>query len=120
MGGKRKKLGDVCKTGSVAQHPCNQRVITLGGTVPWLLSGEVSQGDVTEKQNFITQKGRKIPLRECSQRQLILVAMMGYLVVGILRYESRRQSGGLRESYRTNYRSRVPVLLLPVDRRMNW
>lgn len=84
------RLGDVCKTGSGATPLRSRKDYYDGGNVPWLLSGEVAQGEVTKATNFITE----LALKETSVKMFppgtVLVAMYGATAgeVGILRFAS--------------------------------
>jgi type I restriction enzyme S subunit len=61
-----------------------------GGTIPWLLSGEVSQGEIFEAKNFITEFGLKNSSAKLFPPNTVLVAMYGATAgqVGILRFEA--------------------------------
>ena len=59
MGWEIKKLGEVCETGAGGTPLKTHKDYYEGGTIPWLLSGEVSQGEIFEAKNFITEKGLK-------------------------------------------------------------
>ena len=61
-----------------------------GGTIPWLLSGEVSQGEIREAANFITRMGLENSSAKVFPRNTVLVAMYGATAgqVGILRFEA--------------------------------
>lgn len=85
-----KKLGDVCKTGSGGTPLKAKKDYYEGGTIPWLLSGEVSQGDVWAATNFITQKGLDNSSARVFPKDTVLVAMYGATAgqVGILRFEA--------------------------------
>ncbi|MCO6482811.1 MAG: restriction endonuclease subunit S, partial [Flavobacteriales bacterium] len=84
------RLGDVCKTGSGSTPLRSRKDYYEGGNVPWLLSGEVAQGEVTKATNFITE----LALKETSVKMFppgtVLVAMYGATAgeVGILRFPS--------------------------------
>lgn len=85
-----KKLGDACKTGSGGTPLKAKKDYYEGGTIPWLLSGEVSQGDVWAATNFITQKGLENSSARVFPKDTVLVAMYGATAgqVGILRFEA--------------------------------
>ncbi len=85
-----KKLGDVCLTGSGGTPLKSRKEYYDGGTIPWLVSGEVSQGDIRKATNFITQKGLKNSSAKVFPRNTVLVAMYGATAgaVGILRLEA--------------------------------
>lgn len=85
-----KKLGEVCKTGSGSTPLKNHKDYYEGGTIPWLLSGEVSQGEIFESKNFITQKGLDNSSAKLFPPNTVLVAMYGATAgqVGILRFEA--------------------------------
>lgn len=61
-----------------------------GGAIPWLLSGEVGQRDITVAQNFITEAGLKGSSAKLFPANSVLVAMYGATAgeVGILRIEA--------------------------------
>jgi type I restriction enzyme S subunit len=81
-------LGDVCKTSSGGTPLKAKREYYENGTIPWLLSGEVSQGDVLEARNCITQKGLENSSAKVFPENTVLVAMYGATAgqVGILRF----------------------------------
>jgi len=83
-----KKLGEVCKTGSGATPLKSRKDFYEGGTVPWLLSGEVSQGAISTASNFITEKALKETAAKLFPENTVLVAMYGATAgqVGILRF----------------------------------
>jgi type I restriction enzyme S subunit len=83
-----KKLGDVCKTGSGGTPLKARKEYYENGTIPWLLSGEVSQGEVHSATNFITQKGLENSSAKMFPENTVLVAMYGATAgqVGILRF----------------------------------
>jgi type I restriction enzyme S subunit len=83
-------LGDLCKTGAGGTPLKSVKEYYEGGDVPWLLSGEVSQGEITEATNFITQKGLESSSAKLFPPNSVLVAMYGATAgqVGILRFEA--------------------------------
>jgi type I restriction enzyme S subunit len=85
-----RKLGDLCKTGSGGTPLKAKKEYYDGGTIPWLMSGEVSQGDVRAAANFITQKGLENSAAKMFPKDTVLVAMYGATAgqVGILRFEA--------------------------------
>ncbi len=85
-----KKLGDVCDTGAGGTPLKTHKDYYEGGTIPWLLSGEVSQGEIFEAKNFITEKGLKNSSAKLFPPNTVLVAMYGATAgqVGILRFEA--------------------------------
>jgi type I restriction enzyme S subunit len=85
-----KQLGEVCKTGSGGTPLKAKKEHYEGGTIPWLMSGEVSQGEVREATNFITQKGLENSSARLFPKNTVLVAMYGATAgqVGILRFEA--------------------------------
>lgn len=87
-GWSSKLLGDVCKTSSGGTPLKAKREYYENGTIPWLLSGEVSQGDVLEARNFITPKGLENSSAKVFPANTVLVAMYGATAgqVGILRF----------------------------------
>jgi type I restriction enzyme, S subunit len=83
-----KQLGEVCKTGSGGTPLKSRKEYYEGGTIPWLMSGEVSQGEVRAATNFITQKGLENSAAKIFPKDTVLVAMYGATAgqVGILRF----------------------------------
>ncbi len=83
-------LGEVCKTGSGATPLKTHRDYYEGGTIPWLLSGEVAQGEISEARNFITEAGLKNSAAKVFPVNSVLIAMYGATAgqVGILRFEA--------------------------------
>ena len=84
------KLGDVCQTGSGGTPLKAKKEYYENGTIPWLLSGEVSQGEIRSATTFITQKGLKNSSAKMFPKDTVLVAMYGATAgqVGILRFEA--------------------------------
>lgn len=82
------RLGDICETGSGGTPLKAHKDFYEGGTIPWLQSGEVSQGNVFESHNFITEKGLKNSSARMFPIDTVLVAMYGATAgqVGILRF----------------------------------
>jgi type I restriction enzyme S subunit len=85
-----KPLGEVCKTGSGGTPLSSRKEYYEGGTIPWLLSGEVAQGNVREAKNFITKAGLENSAAKLFPKDTVLVAMYGATAgqVGILRFEA--------------------------------
>ena len=89
-GWKERKLGEVCDTGAGGTPLKSHKDYYEDGTIPWLLSGEVSQGEIFEAKNFITEKGLKNSSAKLFPPNTVLVAMYGATAgqVGILRFEA--------------------------------
>lgn len=85
-----KPLGEACKTGSGGTPLKDRKEYYEGGTIPWLMSGEVSQGEIREATKFITQKGLENSAAKIFPKDTVLVAMYGATAgqVGILRFEA--------------------------------
>lgn len=88
-GWEEKRLSELCKTGAGGTPLKAHRDYYDGGTIPWLLSGEVSQGEIFEARNFITEKGLKNSSARLFPSNTVLIAMYGATAgqVGILRFE---------------------------------
>ena len=84
------KLGDVCKTGAGGTPLKSVKEYYDGGTIPWLLSGEVSQGEIHGATKFITKKGLENSSAKLFPPNSVLVAMYGATAgqLGILRIEA--------------------------------
>lgn len=85
-----KPLGEVCKTGSGGTPLSSRKEYYDGGNIPWLVSGEVAQGNVREAKNFITKAGLENSAAKIFPKDTVLVAMYGATAgqVGILRFEA--------------------------------
>jgi type I restriction enzyme S subunit len=85
-----KPLGEVCKTSSGGTPLSSRKEFYEGGTIPWLVSGEVAQGNVREAKNFITAAGLENSAAKLFPRDTVLVAMYGATAgqVGILKFEA--------------------------------
>jgi restriction endonuclease S subunit len=85
-----KPLGEVCKTGSGGTPLSSRKEYYEDGSIPWLLSGEVAQGNVREAKNFITKEGLENSAARLFPKDTVLVAMYGATAgqVGILRFEA--------------------------------
>jgi type I restriction enzyme, S subunit len=90
IGWKIKPIGEVCKTGAGGTPLKSFKEYYEDGDIPWLLSGEVAQGEIFESQNFITQKGLENSSARIFPVNTVLVAMYGATAgqVGILRFEA--------------------------------
>ncbi len=84
------ELGEVCKTTSGGTPLKSKNEYYENGTIPWLRSGEVAQGDVCESELFITEQGLKNSSAKLFPKNTVLVAMYGATAgqVGLLRFES--------------------------------
>jgi type I restriction enzyme S subunit len=85
-----KKLGDVCDTGAGGTPLKAHKDYYENGNIPWLLSGEVSQGEIYNSRNYITKKGLKNSSAKLFPINTVLVAMYGATAgqVGILKFEA--------------------------------
>ncbi|MGH6804742.1 MAG: restriction endonuclease subunit S [Burkholderiales bacterium] len=85
-----KKLGDVCETGAGGTPLKSRKEYYEGGTIPWLLSGEVGQGEIHAATKFITKQGLENSAAKLFPKDTILVAMYGATAgqVGILRFQA--------------------------------
>lgn len=84
------RLGDVCKTGAGGTPLKSVKEYYDGGDIPWLLSGEVSQGEIHKSNNFITKKGLEGSSAKIFPKNTVLVAMYGATAgqVGMLKIEA--------------------------------
>jgi len=85
-----RRLGDILKTGAGGTPLKSKKEYYEGGTIPWLMSGEVSQGEVTVATKFITAMGLENSSARMFPPDTVLVAMYGATAgqVGILRFEA--------------------------------
>jgi type I restriction enzyme, S subunit len=84
------KLGAICKTGAGGTPLKSKKEYYDGGNVPWIVSGEVAQGNITQSQKFITEEGLRNSSAKIFPPNTVLVAMYGATAgqVGILRFEA--------------------------------
>ena len=90
VGWEVKTIGEVCKTGAGGTPLKSKKEYYEGGKIPWLLSGEVAQGEIFKSENFITQAGLNNSSAKIFPINTVLVAMYGATAgqVGILRFEA--------------------------------
>lgn len=90
VGWEVNRIGDVCKTGAGGTPLKSKKEYYEGGLIPWLLSGEVAQGEIFQSENFITQTGLENSSAKIFPVNTVLVAMYGATAgqVGILRFEA--------------------------------
>jgi restriction endonuclease S subunit len=87
---KSVKIGDICQTASGGTPNKSYADYYKGGTIPWLMSGEVAQGEIFSAKNFITQKGLANSAAKLFPENSVLIAMYGATAgqVGILRFKA--------------------------------
>ena len=85
-----RKIGDFLSTASGGTPLKNRTDFYQGGTIPWLKSGEVAQGEVFHAEEFITEKGLNNSSAKLFPKETVLVAMYGATAgqVGILKLEA--------------------------------
>ncbi|MBW4686714.1 MAG: restriction endonuclease subunit S [Komarekiella atlantica HA4396-MV6] len=90
VGWEIKSIGEVCKTGAGGTPLKSKKEYYESGQIPWLLSGEVAQGEIFKSENFITQAGLENSSAKIFPVNTVLVAMYGATAgqVGILRFEA--------------------------------
>lgn len=83
----RIKLGDVCKTGAGGTPATDRPDFYKDGVVPWLKSGEISQGEIFSAETYITEEALNSSSAKIFPPDAVLVAMYGATAgqVGILR-----------------------------------
>ncbi len=84
------KIQEVCSTSSGGTPLREKTEYYEGGTIPWLRSGEIGQGEVFHSELFITEEGLKNSSAKIFPPNTVLVAMYGATAgeVGILRFEA--------------------------------
>jgi type I restriction enzyme S subunit len=89
-GWRQVRIGEVCKTGAGGTPLKSRKEYYEGGSIPWLLSGAVGQGEIRKSTTFITQEGLDNSSAKLFPPDSVLVAMYGATAgeVGILRFES--------------------------------
>lgn len=87
MGWQVKKLGEVAETTSGGTPSKSKNEYYENGTIPWLRSGEVSQGFIYNTELFITQKGLENSSAKMIPVDSVAIAMYGATVgeVGIIK-----------------------------------
>lgn len=87
---KFKKLGLVCKTGAGGTPLKSKKEYYANANIPWLLSGEVNNRNITESKNFISKLGLENSSARIFPKNSVLIAMYGATAgqVGILRFEA--------------------------------
>lgn len=85
-----KYLGKVANTSSGGTPLSSVKEYYVGGTIPWINSGEVRQGLITTTENYITEEGLKNSSAKIFPINTVLVAMYGATAgqVGILGIEA--------------------------------
>jgi type I restriction enzyme S subunit len=80
-----KKLGDLCQTTS-GGTPSRRNSHFFQGTIPWVKSGELTDGAVTEVEEYITQEAVQNSSAKVFPKGTLLLAMYGATVgkLGIL------------------------------------
>ena len=88
-GWKMQKLGNVCKTSSGGTPSSSRKEYYEGGTIPWLRSGEVSQGFIYSTELYITDEGMNNSSAKLFPIDTVAIAMYGATVgqVGVLKNE---------------------------------
>lgn len=87
---KTQLLGEVFKTSAGGTPLKSKKEYYENGNIPWLLSGEVGQGEVSTATNFISQQGLDNSSAKLFPPNTVLVAMYGATAgqVGILRFKA--------------------------------
>ena len=85
-----KPLGEVAKTTAGGTPKKSTKAFYEGGTIPWLVSGEVANANITEAKHCITEEGLAGSSAKIYPRDSVLIAMYGATAgeVGILRFEA--------------------------------
>ena len=85
-----KTLGEVCLTTAGGTPLKSKREYYENGDIPWLLSGEVCQKEITSSKNFITRIGVENSSAKLYPPDSVLIAMYGATAgqAGILRFEA--------------------------------
>src|SRR4051812_42506353 len=87
---KAKTIGEIYETGAGGTPLKAHKYYYEGGTIPWLMSGEVCQRDILTAKNSITERGLKNSSAKLFPKNTVLIAMYGANAgqVGILRFEA--------------------------------
>ena len=89
-GWEEKKLSTVFKTGAGGTPLKSKKEYYENGTIPWLCSGEVKQGNIYKSTKLISQKGLDNSSAKLFPENTVVIAMYGATAgdVGILRFET--------------------------------
>ena len=81
------ELGDVCETTAGGTPLKSKKEYYDDGTIPWIRSGEVAQGEIYDSELFITKKGLKNSSAKILPVNTVIIAMYGATAgqVGILK-----------------------------------
>ncbi|MFA6375869.1 MAG: restriction endonuclease subunit S [Candidatus Paceibacterota bacterium] len=84
------KLRKIAKTSSGGTPKSNNPLYYIKGAIPWVNSGEVRKGKISNFDNFITEEGLKNSSAKLFPKETILIAMYGATTgqVGILEREA--------------------------------
>lgn len=84
------ELGELCETTSGGTPLRNNKEFYENGNIPWLKSGEVSQGLIYKSEEFITEKGLKNSSAKNLPINSVLIAMYGATAgqIGLLKFEA--------------------------------
>ena len=84
------KIGEVLTTTSGGTPAKGKNEYYVGGTIPWLCSGEVNAGIITEVKNRITELGLKNSSAKWIPENSVVVAMYGATAgkVGLLKIKT--------------------------------
>lgn len=84
---KTNRLIDICEIAAGGTPPRGNTEYYSHGTIPWVKSGELSQGEIHDTKEHITQDGLKNSAAKIFPVDTVLVAMYGATVgsVGILK-----------------------------------
>ena len=87
QGWEIKKLGEVCETSSGGTPSKTHTEYYEGGNIPWLRSGEVSQGLIYDTELYITAEGLDNSSAKIFPIDTVVIAMYGATVgqVGVLK-----------------------------------
>ena len=85
-----KKIGEILTTSSGGTPLRSNSEFYVGGSIPWLKSGEVAQGHIYSAEEFITESGLKNSSAKLFPINTVLVAMYGATAgqVGLLKFEA--------------------------------
>lgn len=85
-----KPLGEVAKTSSGGTPKKGNKDFYEGGDIPWLVSGEVANSNITSAKHHITSRGLAGSSAKIFPVNSVLVAMYGATAgeVGLLRFEA--------------------------------
>jgi type I restriction enzyme M protein len=87
---QKKSISELCETTSGGTPLTSKKEFYMGGTIPWLKSGEVRTGKIYKAESFISQEGLKNSSAKYIPEDSVLIAMYGATAgqIGLLKFKA--------------------------------